>query len=45
MHPGQTDDTYAKSMAQWSPGIQLFERFVPVPVGLNLTLVLTKRSA
>ncbi|MEO8372053.1 MAG: class I SAM-dependent methyltransferase [Candidatus Solibacter sp.] len=27
------------------PGIQLFERFVPVPVGLNLTLVLTKRSA
>jgi SAM-dependent methyltransferase len=26
------------------PGIQLFERFVPVPVGLNLTLVLTRRS-
>ena len=26
------------------PGVRLFERFVPVPIGLNLTIVLQKRS-
>ena len=27
------------------PGIRVFERFVPVPIGLNLTIVLRKSSA